>query len=221
MWIDKDIKLGDRTGIAWHANRSTHDYEAAKLLHERRSQLNGTRNIRERSQGNHGQVATIALHHLQQMLHRLPMHCRLLQDRITWAAVRMAQVRHPAQTVLLMKGSGGVQGTAQWAAQTLGHCRPHGWRQQGQYATGISCRHGYRNIASDGGNQLDTQFRRAQSEHQRQRIIDAWVSINRYWARSCGCRHASYSPVPLLGLSARCRLIGGSEQLDGMHYWDI
>jgi hypothetical protein len=108
MRIDKDVKLGDRTDIAWHANRSTHDHEAAKLLHERRSQLDGTRDIRERPQGNHGEVATIALHHLQQTLHRLSVHCRLLRDRVTLAAVRMAQVRHPAQTVMMMKGRGSV-----------------------------------------------------------------------------------------------------------------
>src|SRR5262249_26194771 len=152
MWIDKDIKLGDRTDIPWHANRSTHDHEAAKLLHERRSQLNGTCDIRKRSQGNQGQVTTIALYHLQQMLHRLPVHCWLLRDRIIRAAVWVAQVRHPAQTVVIMKGGGDMQGTTQGAAKALSHCRPYWWRQQGQYATDISCRYGYRNIASDGGN---------------------------------------------------------------------
>src|SRR5262245_23458850 len=108
MRIDEDIKLGHRSDIARHANCSTHDHEAAKLLHERRSQLDGTRDIRERSQGNYGQVATTALHHLQQMLHCLSMRRRLLRDRITRAAVRMAQVRHPAQTVIMMKGCGSV-----------------------------------------------------------------------------------------------------------------
>src|SRR4030095_228893 len=104
MRIDKDIKLSDRTDIAWHVNRSTHDHEAAKLLQEPRSKVDGMRDICERSQGNDGQVATVALHHLQQTLHRLPMHCWLLRDRITRAAVRMAQVRHPTQTVMTMKG---------------------------------------------------------------------------------------------------------------------
>src|SRR5215510_7230816 len=124
MRIDKDIKLSNRTDIAWHANRSTHDHEAAKLLHEPRSQLYGTRDIRERSQGNQGQVATVALHHLQQTLHRLPVHCWLLRDRITRAAVRMAQVCHPSQTVIMMKGCGRIERAAQWAAKTLCHCRP-------------------------------------------------------------------------------------------------
>ena len=121
--------------------------------------MDGTRDIRERSQGNDGQVATIALHHLQQTLHRLPVHCWLLRDRITRAAVRMAQVRHPTQTVMTMKGCGSVEGTAQWAAKTLCHCRPDWWRQQSQHTTGVGCRHGYRDIASHSGNQLDTQLR--------------------------------------------------------------
>src|SRR5262245_41638305 len=108
MRIDKDVKLGDRTDIAWHANRSTHDHEAAKLLHERRSQLDGTRDIREWPQGNDGQVATIVLHHPQQTLHCLSVHYRLLRDRVTLAAVCMAQVRHPAQTVIVMKGRGSM-----------------------------------------------------------------------------------------------------------------
>jgi hypothetical protein len=133
----------------------------------------------------------------------------------------MAQVRHPAQAIMIMKGYSSVQGTAQWAAKTLGHYRPHGWRQQGQDATGVRRRGGYRNIASYGSNQLDTQFRRAESEHQRQRIIDAWVSINRHWARLCGYRHASYSLVPVLGLIAGCSLIRSIKKLDGMHYWDV
>src|SRR5262249_25628273 len=108
MRIDEDIKLGDRSDIARHANRSTHDHEVAKLLHERRSQLDSTRDIRERPQGNYGQVATTALHHLQQTLHCLAMRGRLLRDRVAWAAVRMAQVRHAAQTVIMMKGCGSV-----------------------------------------------------------------------------------------------------------------
>jgi hypothetical protein len=96
MRIDKDIKLGYWTDIAWHANRSTHDHEAAKLLHDRRGTPDGTRDIRERSQGNDGQVATIVLHHLQQTLYRMSVHCWLLQDRVTRASVWMTQVRHPA-----------------------------------------------------------------------------------------------------------------------------
>jgi hypothetical protein len=67
----------------------------------------------------------------------------------------MAQVRHPAQTVVMMKGCGGVQGTSQWAAETLCHGRPHCWRQQAQYATDIGCRPGYRDIASHGGQQFN------------------------------------------------------------------
>jgi hypothetical protein len=54
------------------------------------------RDIRERSQSNDGQVTTIVLYHLQQTLHRMSVHCWLLRDRVTRAAVWMAQVRHPA-----------------------------------------------------------------------------------------------------------------------------
>src|SRR5215470_7554751 len=133
----------------------------------------------------------------------------------------MVQMRHPAQTVTTMKLCSSVQCTTQGATKTLGHCRPHRWRQQGQNATGVGGGHRYGDIASYSGNQLDAQFRGTESEHQCQCIIDAWVSIDNHWTRSCSCRHAQCSPVPVLGRIAVCSLIGGIKDLDGMHDWDV
>src|SRR5262249_29764235 len=158
MWIDKDIEFSHQTDIPWHTNRPSHNDQATELLHRRWSELDRTRNVRQRSQGNHGQVTPMVLPQLQQTLHGLPARWRLLWGRIIRAAVSMAQGCHPPQAIATVKGRGGMEWTAQWACRTLGDHWPHRWAQHGEHTTYIRRRHLHRDITSDGRNQLDTQL---------------------------------------------------------------
>jgi hypothetical protein len=94
----------------------------------------------------------------------------------------MAEGRHASQTIVTMKGRGGMQWTAQRAASPLGDRRPGWWSQHGQHTPGVGCRYVHRDIPGHSCDQLDTQLWRAQGQHQRQSIIDAWIGINRHWA---------------------------------------